>query len=66
MGLTDLVVQGRTKADKLDICFHLLNFLGGGDWGLSCAKDYYTITEPLDKICDKSERIRNTRFGHMN
>ena len=43
----------------MPVCINCKHFLGGGDWGLSCAKDYYTIAEPLDKICDKFERKEN-------
>ena len=35
------------------ICYNCKHFLGGGDWGLSCGADYYTLTHALDEGCEK-------------
>ena len=37
------------------ICFNCKHFLGGGDWGLSCGKDYYRLVDALDLKCEKFE-----------
>lgn len=41
------------------ICLNCKYFLGGGDWGLSCSQDYYTLVEALDKSCEKFKRREN-------
>lgn len=38
-----------------DICFNCKHFIGGGDWGLSCAKHYHKLTEALNKMCEDAE-----------
>ena len=30
------------------ICLNCKNYLGGGDWGLSCGKNYYRLVSALD------------------
>lgn len=37
------------------ICYSCKHFLGGTDWGLSCAKQYNVIVCGLDKACDLYE-----------
>ncbi len=44
---------------SMKICFTCKHYLGGGDWGLSCAADYYTLTGALNKACDKYEEKRD-------
>ena len=39
-----------------NICLNCKHYLGGGDWGLSCGKDYYKLVNALDKSCDEIER----------
>ena len=40
-----------------DICYNCKHWIGGGDWGLSCRKDYYnTSTNGFNKACEKFER----------
>lgn len=40
-----------------DICYNCKYWIGGGDWGLSCFKDYYnTSTNGFNKICEQFER----------
>ena len=41
---------------EYDICLNCKHYLGGGDWGLSCGKDYYKLVNALDKSCDEIER----------
>ena len=38
------------------ICMNCKHFLGGGDWGLSCMKDYYKLPNKLSKACVEFER----------
>ena len=39
-------------------CGDCKNWIGGGDWGLSCSKDYYiATTNPNREACDKFEKI---------
>ncbi len=37
------------------ICLNCRHFLGGMDWGLSCAKEYHRLTEPLESACEDFE-----------
>ena len=40
-----------------DICYNCKHWIGGGDWGLSCRKDYYnTSSNGFNKACEKFER----------
>lgn len=38
-----------------DICFNCKYFLGGGDWGLACAKHYHSLPVALDRMCEDGE-----------
>ena len=38
-----------------DICFNCKHFIGGGDWGLACAKHYHRLPRALDKMCEDGE-----------
>nr|DAE28898.1 MAG TPA: hypothetical protein [virus sp. ctmTa7] len=51
-------VSCRLENDKLikdmDICFNCKYWIGGGDWGLSCQKNYYNCsTNGFDKTCEE-------------
>lgn len=37
------------------MCYSCKHFLGGTDWGLSCAKQYNVIVCGLDRACDLYE-----------
>lgn len=39
---------------KEKICYNCSNFLGGGDWGLSCKSNYHKLTQALSPQCDNS------------
>lgn len=41
---------------NVPICYNCKHYLGGGDWGLSCAKHYHVLTEALHEICDDFEK----------
>ena len=38
-----------------DVCYKCKHYLGGNDWGLSCAKQYNVIVHSLDDACDLYE-----------
>lgn len=53
---------------KEKICYNCDQFLGGGDWGLSCNLYYHTITMALNPQClrmltltDFEENIKNEK-----
>lgn len=64
----DRVIHSRTGKDALNcdyfnkdmtnepICYNCEHYLGGGDWGLSCANDYYKLVEATSKICDNFKK----------
>ncbi len=37
------------------ICCNCKHYLGGCDWGLSCAKEYHRLVDPLDEACSDFE-----------
>ena len=37
---------------KERICLNCKKFIGGSDWGLSCAQNYHTLTQPLNPACE--------------
>ena len=42
---------------NMDICYNCKYWFGGGDWGLSCAKNYYNCScNGFDKACKQFER----------
>lgn len=43
---------------EMKICRNCSNFLGGGDWGLSCKANYYTITQPMNVACEQFDKIK--------
>lgn len=46
----------------MSICYNCQYWLGGGDWGLSCAKNYYHCsTNGFDEACDRFEK--NTKVS---
>lgn len=46
----------------MNICYNCQYWLGGGDWGLSCAKNYYNYsTNGFDEACDQFEK--NTKVS---
>ena len=41
----------------MDICYNCKHWYGGGDWGLSCAKNYYDCSSNgFRKACEQFER----------
>ena len=48
------------QIEKANICYNCKYWLGGGDWGLSCEKDYWNCSaNGFDEICGEFERKVN-------
>lgn len=47
--------------ESLPICFNCQHWYGGGDWGLSCSKNYYNCSSNgFDKACEQFEKKATT------
>ena len=47
--------------ENMDICYNCKHWLGCGDWGLSCRKNYYNCScNGFDKACEQFERKSTT------
>lgn len=47
--------------ESLPICYNCQHWYGGGDWGLSCAKNYYNCSSNgFDEACEQFERRKPT------
>ena len=47
--------------ERLPICYNCKHWHGGGDWGLSCAKNYYNCSvNGFDEACGQFERKSTT------
>lgn len=45
------------EVETMNICYNCQHWYGGGDWGLSCAKNYYNCSvNGFDKACEQFER----------
>ena len=45
------------KVEDMDICYNCQHWIGGGDWGLSCTKNYYNCSyNGFDIACEQFER----------
>ena len=43
--------------EHMRICYNCQHWFGGGDWGLSCAKNYYDCSiDGFRKACEQFER----------
>lgn len=48
------------EVENMNICYNCKHWIGGGDWGLSCRKDYYIAsTNGFDEACEKFEKIKS-------
>ena len=53
---TSCDISSDEYVENMDICYNCKHWYGGGDWGLSCAKDYYNCScNGFDRACDKFE-----------
>lgn len=42
----------------MKICYNCKHWIGGGDWGLTCRKDYYkAFSDGFHKACDYFEEV---------
>lgn len=45
------------EVEDMKICYNCRYWIGGGDWGLSCQKDYYNCsTNGFNEACEQFER----------
>lgn len=45
------------EVETMDVCYNCQHWYGMGDWGLSCAKNYYNCSyNGFDKACEQFER----------
>ena len=50
-------ITSGAEVEDMDICYNCKYWHGGGDWGLSCEKDYYNCSvNGFDKACEQFER----------
>ena len=46
------------------LCVNCEHYLGGNDWGLSCAKEYHRLVDPMDYGClDFARRVQDHSDG---
>ena len=50
-------LESDSYVDDMNICYNCENWIGGGDWGLSCKVDYYNCnSNGFEVACDKFVR----------
>lgn len=50
-------IDNDSQVVAMNICYNCKHWIGGGDWGLSCRKDYYnTSTNGFREVCEHFER----------
>lgn len=50
-------IENDKEVEDMTICFNCKYWIGGGDWGLSCQKDYYNCsTNGFNEVCEQFER----------
>lgn len=50
-------IKSAQDVENMNICFNCKYWVGGGDYGLSCNKDYYVASSNgFRDCCDKFER----------
>lgn len=51
-------IESDDDIENMNICYNCKYWMGGGDFGLSCRKDYYNCSaNGFDKACEKFEKI---------
>ena len=57
---TSCSITSDEDVKDMDICHNCQHWFGGGDCGLSCAKNYYNCSvNGFDKACEQFERRLN-------
>ena len=50
-------IENDEDIQDMSICYNCKHWYGGGDWGLSCAKNYYDCSsDGFREACNKFER----------
>lgn len=50
-------IENNDDIEHLHICYNCQYWLGGGDWGLSCTKNYYNCSSNgFHEACEQFER----------
>lgn len=50
-------ITNDAEVENMNICYNCKHWIGGGDWGLSCYKNYYNCsTNGFDEVCEQFER----------
>lgn len=50
-------IENDEEVENMNICYNCKQWIGGGDWGLGCAKNYYNCsTNGFDEACEQFER----------
>lgn len=50
-------IESDKDIENMSICYNCKHWTGCGDFGLSCAKDYYNCSSNgFDKACEKFEK----------
>ena len=53
-------IASDVEVEDMDICYNCKYWLGGGDWGLSCQKNYLNCSaNGFDEACEQFERRVN-------
>ena len=57
LGTKSCNINNDNEVEDMDICYNCKHWLGGGDWGLSCRKNYYmATTDGFNEVCEQFER----------
>ena len=50
-------IKSDEDVEYMDICYNCEHWVGGGDWGLSCRKNYYDCSsDGFREACEQFER----------
>ena len=50
-------IESDEDVKKMKICYNCKHWIGGGDWGLSCKKNYYLCSSNgFNVACDQFDR----------
>lgn len=50
-------IKNDSEVKEMNICYNCKYWIGGGDWGLSCRKNYYNCnSNGFEKACEQFDR----------